>query len=87
MKPVAASLLLMTITAIPALPQARFEVASIRPAQPGATVQGARFSFRGDRFEAKAATVGDLLDMLTGFQLYRVTGGPPWINGPLRHRR
>jgi uncharacterized protein (TIGR03435 family) len=77
MKPVAASLLL-AIAAIPARAQTVFEVASIRPA-PGAAVQDARFHFRGDRFEAKAATVGDLLDMMVGFQLYRVTGGPSWM--------
>jgi uncharacterized protein (TIGR03435 family) len=78
MKLVVASLLL-TILAIPARSQTGFEVASIRPSQPGAGPAGSRFSFRGDRFEAKAATVGDLLDMMVGFQLYRVTGGPSWM--------
>jgi uncharacterized protein (TIGR03435 family) len=71
--------LLLTIPAIPARSQTGFEVASIRPSQPGAVPAGSRFSFRGDRFEAKAATVGDLLDMMVGFQLYRVTGGPSWM--------
>ena len=70
--------LLLTTPAISAGPEAGFEVASIHPA-PGATVQDARFHFIGDRFEAKAATVGDLLDMMVGFQLYRVTGGPSWM--------
>jgi len=78
MKLVVASLLL-TIPAIPAQPQTGFEVASIRPSQPGVEPAGSRFSFRGDRFEAKAATVGDLLDMMVGFQLYRVIGGPSWM--------
>jgi uncharacterized protein (TIGR03435 family) len=79
MKLVVASLLL-AIPAISAPAETGFEVSSIRPAQPGATVQDARVYFRGDRFEAKAMTVGDLLDMLAGTQsLYRVTGGPSWM--------
>lgn len=41
--------------------------------------QDARFSVRGDRFEATAATVGDVLDMLNGFRLHRVVGGPAWM--------
>jgi uncharacterized protein (TIGR03435 family) len=65
---------------MPARPQAaRFEVASVRPSPPGATAKDARISFRGDRFEAKAATVGDILDMLGGWQLFRVIGGPAWM--------
>jgi uncharacterized protein (TIGR03435 family) len=82
MKLVVASLLLsllMTIPAIPARPQTGFEVASIRPSQPCSGPASSRFSFRGGRFEARAATVGDLLDMMVGFQLYRVTGGPSWM--------
>jgi hypothetical protein len=70
MKLVVASLLLSFLVTLPARPAAVFEVASIRAA-PGATVQDARFHFRGDRFEAKAATVGDLSrhdDMLDGKQ-------------------
>lgn len=78
MRLVVASLLL-TVLAIPACPQTGFEVASIRPSQPDAVPAGSRFSFRGDRFEAKAATVGDLLDMMVDFQLYRVAGGPSWM--------
>jgi uncharacterized protein (TIGR03435 family) len=70
---------ILTLSAIPALTQTAFEVASIRPSPPGTTVQDARFSFRGDRFEAKAVTVGDILDMIHGMQLYRATGGPEWI--------
>jgi hypothetical protein len=61
--------LFLAITAIRASPAPRFEVASIRPAQPGATVQDARFHFIGDRFEAEAVTVGDILYMLVGSQL------------------
>ena len=33
----------------------------------------------GNRFEAKAMTVGDILDMLNGYQLHRVLGGPDWM--------
>jgi uncharacterized protein (TIGR03435 family) len=72
-------LLLLVTAAVPAYPQARFEVASGRSSPPGATVRDARINFRGDRFEAKAETVGDILDMLREFQLYRVIGGPSWM--------
>jgi len=48
----------------------RFEVASIRPIQPGARVS--RINFHGDFFEAGAVRVGDILDMLNGYQLLRV---------------
>lgn len=71
--------LLFATTAAPMYAQARFEVASIRRAAPGATARDARMNFRGDRFEAKASTVGDILDMLNGWQLERVAGGPAWI--------
>jgi uncharacterized protein (TIGR03435 family) len=43
------------------------------------TARDGRFYFRGDRFEIKASTVGDVLDMLGGFKLYRVVGGPEWM--------
>jgi uncharacterized protein (TIGR03435 family) len=59
--------------------QVRFEAASIRPSHPGAGPQDGRFSFSGDRFDAEAATVDDILEMLNNFQLYRVVGGPDWI--------
>jgi uncharacterized protein (TIGR03435 family) len=65
--------------------QARFEVASIRPSQPGMTARDARYNFRGDRFEAGAMTVGDILDMLGGFQLFRVAGGPDWMRTDRYH--
>jgi uncharacterized protein (TIGR03435 family) len=79
MRLVVASLLL-SIPAIHARAETSFEVASIRPSPPEARVQDARVHFLGDRFEAKAMTVGDLLDMLVGTQsLYRVTGGPSWV--------
>ena len=71
--------LLLGAMAIPAWPQLRFEVASIRRSQPGMTARDARINFRGDRFEVRAATVGDILDMLGGFQLFRVVGGPDWM--------
>jgi uncharacterized protein (TIGR03435 family) len=70
---------LFVAATMPAYPQARFEVASVRPSTPGATAQDSRFIFRGLRLEAKAHTVGDILDMLGGWQLYRVTGGPAWM--------
>src|SRR5438309_1283507 len=69
----------LVLVATPVWSQVRFEVASIRPSQPGMTARDARFNFRGDRFEVKAATVGDILDMLGGFQLFRVVGGPAWM--------
>jgi uncharacterized protein (TIGR03435 family) len=72
-------LLLLAAAAVPAWSQAHFEVASIRPSQPGMTARDARVNFRGARFEVKAATVGDILDMLGGFQLFRVVGGPAWM--------
>jgi uncharacterized protein (TIGR03435 family) len=72
-------LFVAAIAALPAGAQARFEVASIRPAPPDTAVQDRGYDFRGDRFEAKALTVGEILDMLGGWQLYRVIGGPPWM--------
>jgi uncharacterized protein (TIGR03435 family) len=63
----------------PAIAQVRFEVASIHPSRPGAGPQDGRSAFRGDRFDAEAYTVGDLLDMLNGWQLHRVVGGPAWM--------
>jgi uncharacterized protein (TIGR03435 family) len=71
--------LFLSATSSLAWPQARFEVASIRLSQPGMTARDGRVNFRGDRFEAKASTVGDILDMLGGFQLFRVVGGPDWM--------
>ena len=73
------TVLLLGASAVPAWPQVRFDVASIRPSQPGMTARDARINFRGDLFEVKAATVGDILDMLGGFQLFRVVGGPDWM--------
>jgi uncharacterized protein (TIGR03435 family) len=70
---------LFLIAAIPSWTQPRFEVASIRPSQPDLTARDARINFRGDRLEVKAATVGDILDMLGGWQLFRVVGGPEWM--------
>ena len=70
--------LLLVATAVPACPQIRFEVASIRPSQPG-TAQDARVRISGDRLEVHAYTVSDILDWLNGFQLHRVVGGPDWI--------
>jgi hypothetical protein len=35
--------------------------------------------FRAGRFDAEACTVGDILDMLNGWQLHRVAGGPAWM--------
>jgi uncharacterized protein (TIGR03435 family) len=35
--------------------------------------------FSGDSFDAVASTVGDILDMLNGWQLHRVVGGPAWM--------
>lgn len=63
----------------PAIAQARFEVASIRPSRPGAGPRDGRVVLSGDRFDAEAATIGDILDMLNGWQLFRVVGGPAWL--------
>jgi uncharacterized protein (TIGR03435 family) len=72
-------ILLAIVTSVPAWPQARFEVVSIKPSPPGMTARDNQKSLRGDRFENRATTVGDILDMLNGFQLFRVVGGPDWI--------
>jgi uncharacterized protein (TIGR03435 family) len=76
---------LILLAAVPAFPQARFEVASIRPSQPGATVRDFRLNIRGGTLEVKAATVGDILDLLAGVgtgasQLGRLAGGPEWMH-------
>jgi uncharacterized protein (TIGR03435 family) len=71
-------LFLLAICTLPAAAQVRFEVASVRPSRPGAVVQESRMNFRGDRFDATAVTVGDILDTLAG-ALFRVEGGPPWM--------
>jgi uncharacterized protein (TIGR03435 family) len=63
----------------PAIAQVRFEVASIHLSRAGAGPQHGRSVFRGDRFDAEAYTVGDVLDMLNGWQLHRVVGGPAWM--------
>jgi uncharacterized protein (TIGR03435 family) len=63
----------------PAVAQVHFEVASIHPSGPGASPQTAHAAFSGDRFDAVAMTVGDILDMLNGWQLHRVLGGPAWM--------
>ncbi len=69
--------------------QVRYEVASIRPSSPGADPKNARISFGPDnynvgrtpsnRFDVEACTVGDILDMLNGWQLFHVVGGPGWM--------
>lgn len=64
---------------LPAVGQVRFEVASIHPSGPGASPQNARVMFSGDSFDAQNSTVGDILDMLNGWQLHRVVGGPAWM--------
>lgn len=73
------ALLLVLTSAAAAWSQSRFEVASIRPSRPELTARDARTNFHGDRFEVKAATVGDILDMLGGWELFRVVGGPEWM--------
>jgi uncharacterized protein (TIGR03435 family) len=72
------TVLLLVATAVPACPQVRFEVASIRPSRPG-TAQDARVSVRGETLEIDSYTVRDILDWLNGFQLHRVVGGPDWM--------
>ena len=70
---------LATMLLTPAVAQVHFEVASIRPSGPGASPQTARAAFSGNSFDAVAMTVGDILDMLNGWQLHRVVGGPAWM--------
>jgi len=77
--------LLLVEAALQAWPQARFEVASVRPSQPGMTARDARHNLHGDRFEARAMTVSDILDMLNGYQLFRVAGGPGWMRTDRYH--
>jgi uncharacterized protein (TIGR03435 family) len=73
------AILLLAIAFLPVWAQAGFDVSSVKPSRPGAAAQYTRFNMRGNRFEATAATVGDVLDMLNGFRLYRVVGGPAWM--------
>jgi uncharacterized protein (TIGR03435 family) len=63
----------------PASAQTRYEVASVHPSHPGASPQSSRSVFLADGFDAQDATIGDVLDMLNGWQLYRVVGGPEWM--------
>lgn len=63
----------------PAIAQVHFEVASIRPSRPGVGPRDVRIDFSGDRFDAEASTVGDILDMLNGWRLFGVVGGPAWM--------
>ncbi len=72
-------LTLLALAVLPAVSQVRFEVASIRPSRPDAGPQDARIRIFGDRFDVEAATIGDILDMLNGWRLYSVTGGPAWM--------
>jgi uncharacterized protein (TIGR03435 family) len=70
---------LLAVVTHPAFTQVRFEVASIQPSRPEAGPQDARLNIHGDRLEAEALTIGDILNILNGSQLYRVTGGPEWM--------
>ena len=74
-----AAIALARALVLPAIGQVRFEVASIHPSGPGASPQNARVMFSGDSFDAQNSTVGDILDMLNGWQLHRVVGGPAWM--------
>jgi uncharacterized protein (TIGR03435 family) len=71
--------LFLFLAAAQAFAQAHFEVASIRPSAPGVTARDGQFNFQNERLVMKAATVGDMLDFVHGFQLFRVVGGPPWM--------
>jgi len=72
-------LLVPALVALPVVSQVRFEVASIRPSRTDAGPRDSRMNIRGDRFDVEAYTVGDILDMLNGYRLYSVTGGPAWM--------
>jgi uncharacterized protein (TIGR03435 family) len=69
----------LILAAFPVVSQVRFDVASIRPSRSDTGPRDVRINFHGDRFDVEAATVGDILDMLNGWQLYRVSGGPGWM--------
>ncbi len=73
------SLFLLLAATTPVFAQPHFDVASIRPSAPGSTARDGQFYFQGERLVIKAATLGDILDFLNGFQLFRVAGGPPWM--------
>jgi uncharacterized protein (TIGR03435 family) len=70
---------LMPALLTPAIAQTRYEVASIHPSRPGASPQSGRIVFLPDGFDAHDSTIRDILDMLNGWQLYRVLGGPDWM--------
>ena len=57
----------------------RFDVASIKPSQPGASPQNASVAFPPGGFRALNMTLADLLYLLNGYT-GRVDGGPEWTH-------
>jgi uncharacterized protein (TIGR03435 family) len=63
-----------------------FEVASIKPCQPGTPEPGeermglVRFTFPGGRFEAKATSLKFLLEWAYGILPSQHSEGPPWLD-------
>jgi uncharacterized protein (TIGR03435 family) len=54
-----------------------FEVATIKPAKPGAVGKG--FRVQGRQFSTINTSVSDLITFAYGVQARQVTGGPPWL--------
>jgi uncharacterized protein (TIGR03435 family) len=67
----------LSLIAVPVA--AQFEVASVKPSKPGATVQDMRLVFEGNRFVATCTTVKDILRAMSGFK-WDVIGGPKWAD-------
>ena len=56
-----------------------FEVASVKPSRPDASVKDMRLSFENDRFEAINITLKEMISAMSGFSMSRkVEGGPRW---------
>jgi uncharacterized protein (TIGR03435 family) len=71
-------ILFLAALALSAAPQTHtFEVSSVKPSKPGATVQDYRLSFAGSQFVATSATVADVLRAIS--PLMQTKGGPDWV--------
>ena len=65
-------------TEAPVDPKARFEVADVHGSAPGAQQSGGYMG--GDRFEARAFTMLDLLEQAYGMDRGLILGGPAWLS-------
>ena len=83
MKPANIAIVAVTLSAIclsaqtPALSDLRFEVASIRPSQPGE--RGSSTHTGNDGIRTRNATVLQLIELAYDVQEYQVAGGPGWV--------